>query len=309
MAAAIPVMSLTWRETTETGEHLSQRSFWARLAPFAFSIWATSWLTNLFFMVDRYMIVHYSGLDADAALALVGQYHTARLVPMLVLSFAHMLAGALMPYMSHEWEAHGRQAVADRLNLVLKVLSAVLLPGSAVLLLVSPWLFYLLGPGKFNMGLEVLPMTMCFCVISSLACVSRNWLWCDERAWLSNVAYLLGLVTCVALSLVWLPAYGLIGAAAATLVGNVATLAGMLIFNHRRGMPLERGTPLLMIAPLAIAGGATAALIVSVLMLALTWRTEMVFSNAEKRQLIEVATGYLAKYRPRSRNKLTRGAN
>ncbi|MBS0208466.1 MAG: lipopolysaccharide biosynthesis protein [Planctomycetes bacterium] len=297
LVVAVPDVLSIWREANESHAPVSQRSFWGRLAPFALSIWITSWLVNLFFMVDRYMIVHYSGLDADATLAAVGQYHTARLVPMLVLTFAFMLAGALLPFLSHEWEAHGRQAVSDRLNLMLKVLSAALLPASAVLLLISPALFNLLSPGKFDSGLDVLPMTMCFSVVASLACVARNWLWCDERAWLSNIAYLVGLVVCIALSLWWLPSHGLMGATAATLVGNLATLAMMLSFNRRRGMALGRGTQVLMVAPLVIAVGPWATLGVSLVLLVLAVRTQLLFSRDEKRQLLAGAETYLRKYK------------
>ena len=50
----------------------------------------------LFAVVDRYMLVHWSGLESTEALALVGHYHASRIVPILFLSVADLLAGAVL---------------------------------------------------------------------------------------------------------------------------------------------------------------------------------------------------------------------
>ena len=89
---------------------LSQRTLLAKLMPFAIWVWATDWLTNVFDIVARYMIVHHSGLDAAEALAQVGNYHSARVVPVLLVTIAGMLASAALPHLSHDWERGDRRA-------------------------------------------------------------------------------------------------------------------------------------------------------------------------------------------------------
>jgi len=49
---------------------------------------ANDLLSALFEATDRYMIIHFSGFDTTAALATVGNYHTARVVPLLLASVA-----------------------------------------------------------------------------------------------------------------------------------------------------------------------------------------------------------------------------
>ena len=65
---------------------------WARVAPFAAWILLGSVLTNVFAVVDRYMIVHFANVSAAEALDLIGNYHSSRVVPMLLVSIAAMLA-------------------------------------------------------------------------------------------------------------------------------------------------------------------------------------------------------------------------
>ena len=47
---------------------------------------------NLFEMADRYMIVHYLPATAEEAMAQVGNYHTSRVLPLLLVSVAALLS-------------------------------------------------------------------------------------------------------------------------------------------------------------------------------------------------------------------------
>ena len=128
------VGALLWKgralaEVAAPDEPLAHREFWPPLVRFAVWVWVINLFCHLFAVVDRYMLVHWSGLDNDAALALVGHYHASRIVPLLFLSVADLLAGVVMPYLSHDWEAGNRERVSDRLNLVLKLTSLVMLAG------------------------------------------------------------------------------------------------------------------------------------------------------------------------------------
>ena len=84
---------------------------WAKIAPFAAWLLLGSVLTNLFGVVDRYLIIHFSRMSAAEALDAVGNYHSSRVVPLLLVSIAAMLATMIMPHLSHDWEAGRRQLV------------------------------------------------------------------------------------------------------------------------------------------------------------------------------------------------------
>ncbi len=85
----------TWRQIPEPAEELSQSGLWGKLVPFALSVWAVNLLYNLVGVVDRYMIIHYSPVTEP--LALVGDYHSSQVVPMLMVSVSGIVGGILLP--------------------------------------------------------------------------------------------------------------------------------------------------------------------------------------------------------------------
>ena len=176
---------LAWKGGTLLAEAadagISHREFWPPLMRFAFWVWVINLFCHLFGVVDRYMLVHYSGLDNTAALALVGHYHASRVVPILFLSVADLLGGAVMPYLSHDWEIGARQRVSDRLNTVLKVTAIIMLAGGVAVLWIAPLLFHVAFQGRYDEGLAVMPWTMTYCVWYSLYLVAQNYAWCAEK--------------------------------------------------------------------------------------------------------------------------------
>jgi polysaccharide transporter, PST family len=238
---------------------VAHREFWPPLMRFAIWVWIINFFCHLFGVIDRYMLVHYSGLDNAAALALVGHYHASRIIPILFLSVADLLAGAVMPYLSHDWEIGSRQLVSDRLNSVLKVTSIVMLAGGVAVLWIAPVLFHVAFQGRYDAGLAVMPWTLTYCVWYSLLVVAQNYLWCAERAKLGVLPLAIGLLINVAIDLVLIPTWGLLGAVIATTVATAAATAALYWINRFAGMQLQRGMILLSIAPAALCGGVWAA--------------------------------------------------
>ncbi|HEY5315614.1 MAG TPA: hypothetical protein VIK18_23990, partial [Pirellulales bacterium] len=278
---------------------MPQVAFWSKLIPYALSLWATNWLSNLFSIVDRYMIIHYSAMDADTALAAVGQYHAARLIPLLVMQFSNLLGTMLLPHLTHDWEAGRLPAVSSRMNLFLKTLGLAIFAIGVGVLLVAPLLFELVFHGKYDIGLTLLPLTIAYCLWNALGCVARTYLCCDERVSLVSVAYGAGLAVNVGLNLVLLSRLGLIGAVWSAVAGNVVTLALMYLFSSARGLALDRGALLVSLLPAACGGGLVTALPVAALALGLTLSTGWILSASEKRQLVALAADY--------RRRLARG--
>ena len=84
----------------ESSENLPYSKMWKKIAPFAAWLWVSNLFHNLFEVSDRYMLIHWSETTADMAQGYVGQYHSGRVVPLLLVSVAGVLAGLLLPYMS-----------------------------------------------------------------------------------------------------------------------------------------------------------------------------------------------------------------
>ena len=117
-------------------------------------------LINLFGVMDRYMILHFSRMPASQALDAVGNYYAARVVPLLLVSIATMLATIIVPHLSHDWEAGRRDLVAARLRLFTKTFGFALFAAATAVLLFSPLLFHLGFHDKYPQGEAVLPWTL-----------------------------------------------------------------------------------------------------------------------------------------------------
>jgi O-antigen/teichoic acid export membrane protein len=234
---------------------VAHREFWPPLVRFAAWIWVTNMLCHLFAIVDRYMLVHWSGLENAGALALVGHYHASRIIPLLFLSVADLLAGVVMPYLSHDWEAGARQRVSDRLNLILKFAAIVSFTGGMVVLWISPLLFHSAFGTRYEEGLAVMPWTMAACLWSGLFLVAQNYLWCAERARLSTIPLSIGLVVNIVLNMFLIPALGLFGAVISTALATGLALAVLYAVNRRNGMQIKPGLIWLSSLPIAMCGG------------------------------------------------------
>jgi O-antigen/teichoic acid export membrane protein len=285
-----------WRETTPDGG-ASSRFLDSRFISFAIWIWMTNNLTNLFDIADRYLLVHFSGLPTDKALELVGNYHSSRVVPMLMVVFANMLASILLPHWSHAWETGNRSRVSSQLSLTLKLYGVAFSIGSAVFLGVAPLLFGTAFHGKYPAGLAVLSWTLVYCHWLGLASIAILYLWCREEARLGSFALLLGLVVSVALNMLLLPRLGLLGAVLACCASKLTLLAATYSFARLLGWRGELGTWLVAALPLALLLGPKWALAAYVVVLIGSVASESLFTRDEKDQLSTTLGGCLRRLR------------
>ncbi|HZZ72406.1 MAG TPA: lipopolysaccharide biosynthesis protein [Pirellulales bacterium] len=284
-----------WKALPLDTKPLPHGQLWVKLLPYAGWMWICNLLYNLFEVADRYMLIHYSKYNQHDALVAVGNYHSSRIIPLLLLTVATMLGAMITPHLSHDWEAGRHEAVARRLNLTLKMLGFALYAASVLILLGAPFLFGVLLHGKYQGGLTALPWTLAYCSWLGLAVVAQNYLLCAECAWLSSAAFLGGLLLNVALNLWWVPQHGLIGAVWATAVAKLTAMALILICNQRLGMAYDRGVWSLALLPIALGGGPLLAVVVLVAAVVVIVRSETIFSKPEKMELRRVLGHFVRK--------------
>lgn len=266
---------------------LAQRSFWGKLMPFAIWMWLTNLVANLFDLIDRYMIMHHSGMTASEALRQVGNYHTSRIVPLLFVAVAALLAALITPHLTHDWELGRRRNVVRRLNLILKLLALVLMATSIVVLFCAPWLFGVAFQNKYQSGLAVLPCTLTYGAWFGVYAVAVTYLWCAERPGLASLPLVLGLFLNVALNALLLPRFGLPGAVWSTTVANLAALAMALQFCRAMGMRIDRGTWTTSLAIATLCLGPWIALAAFALIVRAALLDDRVFTRQEKREFAE----------------------
>jgi O-antigen/teichoic acid export membrane protein len=241
------------------------------------------------------MIIHCSGLDPDVALEQVGHYHSSRIVPLLLVSFADLLSGLIMPHLSHDWELGHREEVGRKLNLAVKLTGLGMHSVGVCVLLFSPFMFGVILQGRYNDGLAVLPWTLAGCVISGIYVVAQNYLWCAEHPRLAALPLAMGLLVNVVLNLFMIPAWGLHGAVIATGIATILCLASILYLSYRHGMKLDLGTWLVCAMPVTLAWGVVPATIALIGVMVLGFLINAVFDTYERRQMFVFLAKGIAK--------------
>ncbi len=262
--------------------HLPHGEMWKRIAPFAIWLWASNFCHNFFEVSDRYMLIHWSSASHDLAQGFVGQYHSGRVVPLLLVSVATMLGGVLMPYMSAHWEAGRKDKAIEQLNWTVKLISISFTAGSILVLLFSPVLFDWILQGRYNDGLRVLPLTLVYCIWFCLFVVGQDYLWVAEKGKWAALSIFVGLIANIGLNMLLIPRMGLTGAVVATTLGNAINVVMIISFNHWFGCRANSGIWLCALTPLVLLASPWLSIVAIVLVAILTWKTDWFFTASEK---------------------------
>lgn len=293
---AVACLRSVWRASPQSVETMPRAELWSKVAPFAAWILTVNLLMNLFEVVDRYMIIHFSGASADGALNLVGNYHASRVAPMLLVSIAAMLAAMITPHLSRDWESGRRDLVAFRLRLLIKTFGLGLFAAAVGVVVVAPLLFDFAFKGKYPAGSAVLPWTLVYCCWFGMLMIAKNYMYCAEKAKLGSLALFVGLALNVPLNLILLPRLGLQGAVLATAAANALALGLVCLFNRRLGFHLDNGARLVLVLPMVVCLGPWVAMLaLAAVAVETIWGTRL-FSPEERRHLVERLGDYTQRF-------------
>jgi O-antigen/teichoic acid export membrane protein len=266
------------------------------MLPFAGWILLGNAITNIFGVLDRYMIMHFSNIPPANVLDVIGNYHSSRVVPVLLISIATMLGAMILPHLTHDWEAGRRAEVASRLQLCVKLIGFGMFAVAVMVLIGSPLLFDLAYRGKFPGGEAVFPLALVYSTWFGLIFILHDYLLCAEHARLTSAALFVGLLVNIGLNLLLLPRFGLDGAVLATAAANGVSLLLICVFNYRLGFRIDDGTQLVLVLPVFLCAGPWVAGLSVVLTLLLAIGGNRLLSPEEKRQI----AASLADYKERS---------
>lgn len=255
MVPASIILKRGWHDLDNACSPASNDSIWRRVLPYAGALWMMNLLTNAFTMSDRYLILHAMPGGDETVRAAIGQYHSARLIPLLLTSLAAMVSGVLLPYLSADWESSRREQVVATLKRALVGVSVLFTIGGGITLTFAPWLFESFLENRYSQGLALMPMAMAMCIYAALAIVGQDYLWVAEKGKWVAVATGIGLSINIALTLLWLPSMGLSGAVLATLIANQMVLCVLWAIMHAAGFRIDLSIIVISILPATLLAG------------------------------------------------------
>jgi len=272
-------------EFADDGEGFQHRQMWKQIVPFATWMWLINFVTNAYEVADRVMLTHLNTGTAEMAQSAIGQYHSGRILPMMLVGVAAMIAGFLMPYMSAAWESGKFDEAKSLMRWTVKIV-AIGFTGVATLMLAgAPIIFDWILQGRYDDGLAVLPLTLVYCIWYSMISVSQDYLWCREQGKLALSAVAVGLFINVFANWAAIPVWGLHGAVAATAISNLCCLVVLMGFNQKLGWQVDRGILIVIVIPCIALLPVLYSLAASVLVAIGCLRYEWVFTNSEKQQI------------------------
>jgi len=271
------------KETDGFGEESEEKvSIWQKILPFAVWVWISNALFNLFAVCDRLLLVNFHPNKQLDVQVLVGQYHTACIFPLLLMSLGAMAGSMLIPYLSKDWESGNRDSVTERMNLMLKAIGLLCMFASIGILLFAPLLFGGLWKDKFALGESLLPITLGYSSLAAMNFLAQKYFWCIEKTWLSSSTLLVGLVFNFVIGLALIGPYGIEGVVASTLVSHAVVMIGVLVLCNQYGLKIDFGVFVIAAALLSICFGATVAIICFAILVVVAIFTPLLFADSQK---------------------------
>ncbi len=271
---------------TDSGSVLTNMSMWRRIAPYAAWMWIANFFHNMFEVSDRYMLIHWSPVESSVAQGFVGQYHSGRVLPLLLVGIAAILANLVMPYMAASFESGKKEDVRKQLNSFIKLVSFGFTLVGVCILLAAPVLFNGILQGRYNDGLAVLPLTLVYCIWSGTFTVAQDYLWIAEKGKSVFVVVAVGLILNIALNMLLIPWFGLWGAVIATTIANSFNLALILIINSCYQCRPDMGCWICCLSPIVLVLPITSAASILAIVALLAVKTGWVIEPDEKTQIV-----------------------
>lgn len=265
--------------------HLPAGQMWKRVVPFAAWLWMVNIVSNLFEVTDRWMLVQFSNLDAATAQGLVGQYHSARVIPLVLIGVAAVVDGLLMPYLTAAWERSDQTSARQLLNDAVRWMALGLTLTASLLMVVSPWMFENFLAGRYQQGLSVLGPSMALAVWFSLFTLAQGWLWVAEKGRLVFAITAGGLALNLVLNICWIPVMGLNGAVLATTTATLACLVVTILANRWVGCSMDLRTWLACLLPAALLISARDQWGVALLLVITAFHTEWLVTASQRDDL------------------------
>lgn len=228
------------REWTQQKNVISETNFYRKIMKFSLWLSVTPIVFTLFHYTDRWMLNRLLGLHE------VGLYSVAGALAYSIVLLGMVTGNTLEPNISSMWERHERAKAMSYLNLTSKVM-VILLLGMAVVITIfrTPILSFLYGR-EYLEASQLMPILLMLSIVSSAYWVLGHYIKLVERTYVFCVTGICGLVANIFLNIIFIQAYGLIGAAIASTLSFFIILGTALLFNLKYQFDLDFRTVLVL---------------------------------------------------------------
>jgi len=271
---------------------------WRPMMIYSFGTWSAGGLSELWRVVDRWMLVHDGAGETVARLEQIGSYYIVEMIALPMLTLAVQISILVLPHIVHLYE-DGRDGEAQRLvRLSTKLVVLTLLFGSYLLVVMKPFLLKTVFDDTSGQGMAIFEYVLVAMIAASAHYMLRSYVLCRERVWFTAMGWGVGLATNLALAAILIPRYELIGATVATMTSALIALAAIVWLSRIGGLAIDARLvgvlvlPLVLLAPPLVTVATLAAIVL------VTATTHLVFDPEEKQQLRAKLNAASARFLP-----------
>jgi len=272
---------------------------WRPMLIYSFGTWSAGGLSELWRVVDRWMLVHDGAGETVARLEQIGSYYMVEMITLPLLTLAVQISILVLPHVVHLYE-DGRDHEAQRLvRLSTKLVVLMLVFGSYLLVTMKSFLLVTVFSDHSGQGIAIFEYVLVAMIAASAHYLLRSYVLCRERVWFTALGWLVGLATNFVLALILIPRFELVGATIATMTSALVALATIVWLSRLGGLAIDaRLVGVLVLPLLLLAPPLVIAMTLGVLVIAVA-TTHVVFEPDEKQQLREKLNAAAARFLPR----------
>ena len=262
-------------------QKIEERGFKTKI--FKYSIWfvITPIVFNLFKYTDRWMIGRFLGMEE------VGIYSVGSNITALVFMVGVVAGSVLMPNLSSMWEEGKQREALAKMDLVMRANTVLLLIGALCLMLVKTRLIDLLYGAEYVNCTPVIGMLLVFWLLNSTYGILASYAGLIEKTYILLIGSFAGLIFNVSLNYIFIPRYGIAGAAAATTISFGITILTILIWYNIQGWRMGLNTLITCLLPCIFLFDEIVMAAVCLAVVVTVLGTEFLITKDEKKRLYQ----------------------
>lgn len=255
---------------------IKERGFHKKIMKFSVFFILSSVVYLMFISTDRWILNRLMDLTN------VGVYSVGSKISGLIFTFGMITGNVLIPNLSNIWEQGDKKKVDFMLNLSTKASILLLLTGAVILLLSKELLIPLLYGAEYAGSIPIIGCLLVFWLMQSINWTLGGYASLVEKTYITLICNVLGLTCNIILNFIFIPKFGLMGAAVASAFSSTLILITLLLWFSKEGFKLSPQTGFVCLTPFILVFPKLIVILLFIGIIGLALKTNFILSHEER---------------------------
>jgi len=276
---------------------IKESNFYGKIFKFSVFFIIAPVINTLFNNTDRWMLSRFTDFSQ------VGIYSMGLNIAGIIFLFGMIAGNVLSPNMSHIWEQGDKQKVMYVLNFSLKVNTLFILCGALAISLFKRQIVSILYGVEYIGCLPIIGAMLIFWLYHGVYWTVSSYSELIEKTYIPLICGCAGLICNVFFNYLWIPRYGLMGAAVATNISFGISIIMMYLWFMKEGFKIKPSAFFVCLLPLLFMFDNLVIAVLFAILLVVILRTNFILSGEEKDNLVQLLRKSLSKVKINNNSK------